>query len=131
MSTQLATAARTSILGGMVVFVTACAGGPPPEPPAPAVIDRSGEYSVTIDAAGQSIDGTLLISGEPGAYMGSIDTAMGGAQLSTVEVDGDVMTFSVAEVGVSVTVVFDGDSFSGDLSGSMGSGTIIGLKTGG
>ena len=99
----------TVTVAAALLLLSACASGPPPEPPAPAVIDRSGEYSVTIDAAGQSIDGVLLISGEPGAYTGSIDTPMGGAALSSVEVEGDTMTLSIVEVGVTVTVVFDGD----------------------
>lgn len=112
------------------LFVAACSGaGPAAEPPAPAPLDPTGDYAITIDAMGQTIDGTLTISGTPGAYTGAVDTAMGGAPISSVTVEGDQMTFTVDEVGASFTVTMDGDSFSGEFSSSMGSGTIFGTKT--
>jgi hypothetical protein len=124
-------AGRTSLLLGVGLFLAACSASPPAEPPAPPPLDPTGEYSVTIDAQGQTIDGTLIIAGAAGAYTGSIDTPLGGAALSGVTLAGEEMTFSVDEVGITFTVVFDGDSFSGDFGGSMGAGTVFGVKTGG
>lgn len=114
----------------MGFFLAACGPGTPPEPPPPPPLDPVGSYSLSIQAEGTQVGGTMSIRGSAGAYTGSIDTDMGGAALADIAVDGQNMTFSVPEAGVSFRVTFDGDGFSGDFDGAMGYGTIRGTKRG-
>ena len=109
----------------------ACGGGAPAEPPEPPPFDPTGDYSVTIEAQGMSIGGSMTISGAEDAYSGSIDTEMGGAAMSDVVLTGNEMTFSLPDVGVSFRITFEGDEFTGEFDGAVGAGTIYGIREGG
>ena len=109
------------------LILSACAGQPP-EPPAPPPLDPTGTYRISIDAEGMQISGSIVIRETETGYAGSIDTDMGGASLADIAVDGDEMTFSVPEVGVVFTVVFEGEEFNGGFDGAMGAGVIRGVK---
>ena len=113
------------------LLLTACGPGTPPEPPPPPPLDPVGSYTLSIQAEGTQVGGSMTIRESPNGYAGYIDTDMGGAALSDIVVDGSTMTFSVPEAGVSFRVVFDGDAFAGDFDGAMGYGTIRGTKRGG
>ncbi len=116
-------------------LLTACAGGPAPEPvapPAPPPLDPTGTYDITVSAQGMEIGGTLVIGGSSAAgYTGSIDTEMGGAALADVVLDGQTMTFSIPEGGMSAEVTFEGDELTGWMAGGMGDADIIGVKRSG
>ena len=105
----------------------ACAG-PPPEPPAPPPLDPTGSYRISIDAEGMQISGSMVIRETATGYAGSLDTDMGGAAMADIAVNGNEMTFSVPEVGVMFTVVFEGEEFNGGFDGAMGAGSIRGVK---
>lgn len=111
-----------------LVFVLSSCGGPPPEPPAPPPLDPTGAFSVTIDAQGMQVFGTLTIREAGEGYSGFIDTDMGGAAVADIVVEGDTVSFSVPDAGVDFEVVFEGDGFSGSFDGAMGAGMITGVK---
>ena len=118
---------RFSALLVMTLILGAC-GGPPPEPPPPPPLNPVGTYNVSIDAQGQMVGGTLTIRETGDRLSGYIDTDMGGAAVSGVVVEGQTMTFSVPEAGISFEVTFEGDEFSGSFDGDMGYGTISGVR---
>lgn len=117
----------TAALLGFVL--SACAGGPPPEPPGPPPLDPVGTYDFVVAAEGMEIAGTMIIQGsaEEG-YTGSVDTEMGGAAVTDIVVDGQTMTFFIPEADGAVRIVFDGDTFSGGMDGSMGAADFYGTK---
>ena len=122
---------RVLIAATIGFFVSACASGPPPPPPAPPPLDPTGTYDFTVNAQGMEIGGVLVISGSAEAgYTGNISTEMGGGAISNVTVDGQTMTFSLPEFGVAFEVVFEGDEFSGFLTGNMGDADIVGANCG-
>lgn len=124
---------RAAFLPALAVVLAACSGGPPPEPPAPPPLDPTGVYDVMIEAQGQSITGVMSIEGSAEAgYTGSVDTEMGGAAVTDIQVVGQEMTFSVPEAGVQARLIFEGDGFTGGMTGGMGDALIFGTKrTGG
>ena len=114
------------------LLLAACGGTSAPAAPAPpAAPDFSGTYAITADAQGQTISGSMRVAGTPDAYTGSISSEMGEVTMTDIVVDGDVMMFTIPEFGIDFTLMFDGDSFTGEFGGAMGSGTILGMKEGG
>jgi polyisoprenoid-binding protein YceI len=119
---------RLTMLVAAGTMLAACG---PSEPPAPPPLDPTGTYSITIDAEGMQIGGSLVIRGTTEAYTGSIDTDMGGAALADIAVDGNQVSFTVPEAGVSFQVTFEGEGFNGTFDGAMGTGYITGRKRAG
>lgn len=120
---------RATILPALAVLLTACAGGPPPEPPAPPPLDPTGVYDIMVEAQGQSISGVMSIEGSAEAgYTGSVDTEMGGAAMADIAVVGQEVTFTVPEAGVQARLVFEGNGFTGGITGAMGDALIFGTK---
>lgn len=118
--------------GLLAVLLLACGGGPPPEPPAPPPLDPVGVYDVTVEAQGMSLGGVMSIEGSADeGYTGSIDTDMGGASIVDIMVVGQEVTFSVPDAGAQVRLVFEGDEFSGGLTGAMGDALIFGTRRSG
>ena len=114
----------------LALFVAACSGGPPPEPPGPPPLDPVGVYDCYVGVEGQEFGVTLTINGTAGAYTGSVDSEMGPGQVTDITVQGNEMTFLVdtGDMAVFFSVVFDGDTFTGDFdAGGMG-GYISGKK---
>ena len=116
---------RVAAAFALTLVLGACA---PPAPPPPPPLDPTGTYAISIDAQGQQIRGTVIISGTARAYTGSIDTDMGGASLADIVVDGNRVTFTIPEAGVAFQVVFEGAGFTGTFDGAMGAGNIVGTK---
>jgi hypothetical protein len=76
------------------------------------------------------IGATLTITGEEGAYSGTVDSDMGPAPVTDIQVEGQDMTFVVdtPDMAVFFAVTFDGANFSGEFdAGGMG-GMIMGTK---
>jgi hypothetical protein len=121
--------ATTPSLLALLLVAAACGGGPPPEPPAPPPLDPTGLYDVAIEAQGMSLTGVLEITGDAeSGYRGSIDTDMGGATISGIEVIGQEVVFTVPDAGAEVRLVFEGDDFTGGISGGMGDALITGTR---
>jgi hypothetical protein len=79
---------------------------------------------------GTGIDATLTITGEEGAYEGSVSSEMGTMPVSDIVVDGQQMSFVVDSPDMTVffAVVFEGSDFSGEFdAGGMG-GFVTGTK---
>ena len=110
-------------------LLSACAGGPPPEPPAPPPFDPVGTYDFMVAAEGMELVGVMIIQGsaEEG-YTGSVDTEMGGASLSDIMVDGQTVTFFIPDADADVQIVFEGDAFTGGMTGGMGGADFYGTK---
>ena len=117
----------------IALLVAACSSGgasAPAEPAPPPPLDPTGTYDCSLDVDGMEIGATLTISGEKGAYTGSVDSDMGPAPVADIKVEGQEMTFVVdtPDMAVFFVVTFDGPNFSGEFdAGGMG-GTIIGTK---
>ena len=114
----------------LAMLLAACSSGPPPEPPGPPPLDPVGVYDCMLYIEGMEMPATLTIEGEADAYTGTVDTEMGLEALSDITVDGQQMSFVVdtPDMVVYFTVLFDGDSFSGDFdAGGMG-GSVSGTK---
>jgi hypothetical protein len=125
---------RRALSGSLLVLVlAACGGGPPPQPPAPPPLDPTGVWDVMVEAQGMSLTGVMEITGDADAgYVGTIDTDMGGASISGIEVVGQEVMFSIPDAGAEVRLVFEGDEFTGGISGAMGDALITGMRrTGG
>lgn len=120
---------RLTIATALGFLLSACAGGPPPEPPAPPPLDPTGTYDISVAAEGMEIAGVMIIEGSAEAgYTGSVDTEMGGASIANIVVDGQTMTFYIPDADADATVTFDGDSFSGGMTGAMGDAGFYGTK---
>ena len=120
---------RLTTAAALGLFLSACAGGAPAEPPAPPPFNPSGTYDFTLAAEGMEIGGVMVIEGDAEAgFTGSVDTEMGGAGMSDITLDGQTMTFYIPEADADVTIVFDGDSFTGGMTGAMGGADFFGTK---
>ena len=121
---------RRALSGSLLVLVlAACGGGPPPEPPAPPPLDPTGVWDVMVEAQGMSLTGVMEITGDAETgYTGNIDTDMGGAAISGIEVIGQEVVFSIPDAGAQVRLVFEGDEFTGGISGAMGDALITGMR---
>ena len=51
-----------------------------------------GEWEWAVDFDGQTMIGTMEISGEPGAFSGTISSDMGVADILSIEIDGAIAT---------------------------------------
>jgi len=75
------------------------------------------------------LGGVMTIQGSAEAgYTGTMETEMGGGAMDNIVVDGQTMTFSLSEFGMSGELEFEGDEFSGFMSGGMGEADIYGVK---
>ena len=123
---------RLATTAALTLLLVSCAGGPPPEPPAPPPLDPVGTYDITVALEGMEILGVMVIRGSAAAgYTGSVDTDAGGAALAGIVVDGQTLSFTVPEAGVSARVTFEGEGFSGGMEGAMGNAIVFGKRRAG
>lgn len=123
----------------MTLVLAACGGGgaaanggmmaepaPAPMPAEPEHVDPTGEYEIAIEIQGQAVDGIMVIEGSmEDGYFGEVETAMGGAAI-TVEVDGNEVVLTAADVGVEIFCVMDEEGvLEGEVTGAMGSGSFF------
>ncbi len=102
-------------------------------------VKAAGTWSYFANIPGRETEGTLIITGEPGNYSGTISSTQGGGSLDieNVVMDGNVLSFSYSIDGggqtfnITVEVEIEGDSFEGELTaGQFGSFPMEGERTG-
>ncbi len=102
----------------------------------PDVLDPVGSFEFQTQVQGQTITGTLEISGEPGAYEGRIvpgaAAGMGPIPLTRITVEEQELRASGNAQGepLEIRIVFEGDEFEGSWSAGMEGGQIQGQRTG-
>lgn len=113
----------------LVLLVSACSSAPA-EPPAPPVLDPTGEYGITIAADGFSMNGTMTITDGANELTGTMQTEMGDGTLSQFVIEGQEVTFIANAQGMTVSfwVVFEGDGFSGEFETEGFGAAITGVK---
>jgi hypothetical protein len=116
------------LLAGCSHSTGGTAAAPPPAPEPPAKLDPVGTYEYTTSVEGQTMIGTMTISGSPGAYSGTISSDMGTIPMRNISVDGMELSFlgDLPDVTVSFILLFDGDSFEGEWD----AGGMIGFMSG-
>jgi hypothetical protein len=120
---------RIPIVLSLGLILAACSGGPPPEPPAPPPFDPVGTYDFVAGVEGMEIMGSMVITGsEEEGYSGSLSSDMGGASMMNIAVDDQTVTFYIPDADADVAITFEGDEFTGTVTGSMGSGYFNGSK---
>ena len=104
---------------------------PEPEPPAEPTFNPVGVYDFTTAVEGQTVTGTLTLSGAPGAYSGSMTSDIGGMTVRNISVDGMEVSFvgDMPEATVYFVLVFeDESSFSGEWDAEGMVGYLTGTK---
>jgi hypothetical protein len=125
----------TPLLGlALAVVASACAGGTGGGgTPSPAPLDPTGRWQETTTVQGQGIPVTIVISGTPGAYAGSLEPApdIPPIALNRIEVAGTTLTMSGAVMGQALTLVLvvDGNDMAGTWSSGGNSGPITASRT--
>ena len=114
-----------------VALVAACASQPP-VPPAPPPLEPVGTYTFDSYFEGQPISGKIYITGSEGAYGGEVvpDQGPPPVPILSVTVTGQELTL-LADAGgedLVVTVIFDGDTFTGVWSLAGDSGELSGAR---
>ena len=118
---------RRTVTPAIALLIGAC--GPPPPPPPPPLLDPTGSYDFTVVAEGITVNGLLTIRGSSkGDYAGSIDSDLGSAMMTQIEIDGQPMSFYIAAADMSGEVEFDSTGFNVGMSGGMGAASFRGTK---
>ncbi len=108
-------------------FLLGCASAEP-EPMAP---DLAGVYTFSTMVQGMPVDGQMRITGEPGAYDGSLYSQFTGELLFTsVARTGNAITLltETPDGPVEINIVFEGEAFTGDWAMGPEGGSIRGRK---
>jgi hypothetical protein len=122
-------------VGIMLAACSQSTGGgaaePPPPAPEPEVLDPVGVYDWSTSVEGQTVTGSMTISGSPGAYTGSMTSDMLGAlPVRNIEVDGMDLSFlmDMPDATVAFLLTFEGDTFSGEWDAEGMVGFVTGTK---
>ena len=110
---------KTGLFLAIIFFVASCAASGTGTSTAKAkkkVYDPTGTWEYYVDTPDGGSGGTMIISGSPGAFTGTLSTD----QFGTLELMGlDIVdqnltaTLEVMGTGADVEVAFDGETFSG------------------
>lgn len=96
-----------------------------------AVVDPRGEWAVTGTVMGQTQESTWTIEGSPGNYTGSATGQMGTQEFSEITLEGNALTVTIPAPGMGnleVTVVIEGDEFTGSTSVDLPNGQSISIS---
>ncbi|MGD9562398.1 MAG: amidohydrolase family protein [Pyrinomonadaceae bacterium] len=119
--------------------------GVPFEPKAPAArpgaggtgasaANLGGTYSISIQAPGQTLTGTLVLEQQGSALSGTMTTELGAAPLTNGRVDGNsisfggAVTFGGQTIDYTVTATITGGQLSGTVDSAQGAVPITGRK---
>ena len=130
---------RSAALLAVGLALTACSqstsgGAATPPPPAPEpetpTLDAVGVYDISTSVEGQTMTGSITITGSPGAYTGTISSEFGTVPLRNIEVDGMDLSFlaDIPEATVAFLLTFEGDSFEGEWDAEGMVGFISGTR---
>lgn len=120
-----------------LALLAACApAATPPADPAPApaaagALNPVGVFQFTADGdEGETVTGTIEVTGQPGAYGGRIRAHDDEIPITSVSVDGQQMVVNAETPGGTMTLVvtFTGDTFLGGWSLRGDSGEIRGQR---
>jgi adenine deaminase len=111
-------------------------GGRPDAAPgsAPAVMEVGGNYTITIEVPGQSMQGTLVLVQQSASITGSLTTQLGTAVVRNGKVSADGFTFaSTVEVGgtsmeINVTGKVAGNQINGTIDSPQGAIPFVGTR---
>jgi len=94
-------------------------------------VDPTGTYAWEVDFQGQVIAGTFEISGEEGEWTGVAQSDVGPGDITAVEVDGTMITLTVAsdQGDIIIELEMDGDDFTGTGTAGFDTFTISGHRT--
>jgi len=124
---------RKTLLAALIT-VSACASNQPPERTLPySFFEPTGTYTMTITDDGEEVDATMEITGEPGAYGGTISaTTRPTVDISTVTATANQMTVTavIANGVLVIRLVVEGDNVTGDWALRGDGGVATGMKTG-
>lgn len=102
-----------------------------------ATVEPAGEWSLLVDAGGQTIPLTLKLEGKADALTGQVLGPAGAIPLSSVDVSGDTveMSFDAGRMGMPGTITFtltiSGNSATGSGTSPRGNFTLKGDRTSG
>jgi hypothetical protein len=115
----------------LLAAASACATASP-APAGPAPLEPVGRFEFTTTAQGQPVTGAIVITGEPGAYLGTISTsATPDIPVTGVAVEDREMRVSgdTPDGPIALRLVFVGDEFTGDWEFSGMTGELAGRRT--
>ncbi len=109
----------------MVLFVVGCAAsstttnsGASAKAKKAKPYDPTGTWEYVVETPDGGSGGNLVIEGNPGAYVATLETDQFGAlELTDVSMDGQTLTGSIEVMGnyADVECTFDGDTFTGSV----------------
>jgi hypothetical protein len=99
---------------------------------APAAVNPVGTFNFTTAVNNQEVTGSVQVSGQPGAYAGTIRTSLTpDVAISGVTVNGQemIVTANTMTYGLlTISMTFTGDTFTGSWSMGGGSATLSGRR---
>lgn len=99
-----------------------------------AAANVAGTYTITIDAPGQALNGTLVLTQEGSSITGTLTTDLGPSQITDGRVTstgisfGGSVVFGGQPLAYTVTATITGNNLSGTVTSSQGSIPISGTK---
>ena len=130
---------KHTLCAALVLLAAACApaAAPPAEPApavatvAPAALNPVGVFEFTTSVDGNPLNGTIEVTGQPGAYTGVVRTsATPDLPITGVRVEGDEMTVTSSVEGQELVMrlTFAGNNFTGGWTLAGDSGDIEGRR---
>lgn len=114
---------------------------PVPTPPAPGAsgaaeprISMAGTWTISVDAGGQILPGTMIIRQEGTTLSGSISTELGASEFSNGTLTGNSFSFisnatiQGQSVQLNISGTVQGDTFSGTVQSALGTQTVTGTR---
>jgi hypothetical protein len=119
---------KRMIAAALLLFVAACAPAPiasPPPLPPPAALNPVGVFEFTTAVDGNEVRGSVEVTGQPGAYGGTVRTSITpDIPVTGVTVTGQTLLVaaSTPDGPLTFALTFNGDAFTGrwELNGDGG-----------
>lgn len=99
-----------------------------------AVVDPTGEWSVSFDMGARTLERRWTIEGEPGNYSGTAETRSGSVAFDEVTLEGNALTVVLPGQGgrgsTEITVIIEDDAFEGTTEFGPRTVTLTGSRSG-
>ena len=108
--------------------------GNTPAPAAPNVAQVAGAYNITIDAPGQTVTGTIVLTQQGDTLNGTMTTQLGTTQIRGGKATSDGFTFQAtvefggATIDIAVKATVAGNALNGTVDAPQGSAPLTGTK---